>query len=120
MARNKQAATYCVNAGQWLVMQTRQDYPPVVLTVENDEQSALEWRAELVRRISSSSDARFYAFTESSGRLFINVNQVSRLMVGDGLRGPDELLVLLAHNPMPSLIRTETHLHGLLAGRFPE
>lgn len=123
MGRNKQAATYSVDAGQWLVILIRHDYPPSVLTVENDERSAIDWRADLVTRISSTPDAGYHAFSESSGRLFVAPKAgpiAVRLSVGDGLTGAHELLVVRVETPMPALARSEDRLHRILPGRFPE
>ena len=124
MGKTKQVAKFSVDAGQWLVLMMRQqDYPPSVLSVENDEQAAREWCAELMRRIVASSDADFHALAESSGRMYVTIQQgglAALLTTGANLSGMCELIVVRAETPMHTLIYREERLHSILPGRFPQ
>ena len=120
MAR-KTPQTFTVRPGHWLVLMAHESGFPTILTVEPDQQQAIAWRDELVRRIGLSPDAG-HMLTDPTGRVFLAPGQsamMSRLTVGSPFTGPRELLVLRVDTSMPHLPRTEAALHSLLPGRFP-
>jgi len=115
--------TYPVHAGQWLVFVPNADGDATVLSVESSEQDALAWRAELVRRIITTPDCGVAVLSTADGRVLFSSDLRSvhrRVQRMQGLAGPRELMVARAETPLLPQRRSESLLHKLLPGRFPE
>ncbi|MGO1770626.1 MAG: hypothetical protein ACTHZX_11790 [Microbacterium sp.] len=114
--------TSLVQAGQWLVFVPGGDGDATVLSVESSEQDALDWRAELVRRIIATPDSGFLVLSTTDGRVLFSsdLRSVHRSVQRfEGLPGPRELIVARAETPLLPLRCSDSPLHQLLPGRFP-
>lgn len=113
--------TFTAQAGHWFVLVAHESGFPTILTVEPDQQQALAWREELVRRLVHTPTMGSI-LTDHTGRVFLAPAQggmASRLTVGSPFTGPREILVLRVETTMPALPQTDSPLHRVLVGRFP-